>query len=262
MTGRDFPARVIERLGEPYISGHQHDVDHMGLGIFIARTLLGRTGGEIAFANHPEGGAEVTVRWQRDALEFDMPPDAGSTSIEDLMALSPDGFQPNERMLLVVDDDEPFRKRLARAMEMRGFAVVTAESVAEGIAVAQQNPPGYAVLDLRLNDGSGLDIVTAIRPPSQRCADRDAHRLRQYRNGGRSGKGGRGRLPRKAGGCRYDRSRAPCPRGRPAAAARASDVGGSGSPGSIFKGCSSNATAMSPRPHVASTCTGARCNAS
>ena len=65
--------------------------------------------------------------------------------------------------LLVVDDDGPFLRRLARALEARGFAVDTAESVAEGIAKAKTNPPKYAVVDLRLGDGSGLDVIAAIR---------------------------------------------------------------------------------------------------
>jgi len=65
--------------------------------------------------------------------------------------------------LLLVDDDGPFLRRLARAMETRGFAVDTAESVAEGIAKAKTTPPKYAVVDLRLGDGSGLDVIAAIR---------------------------------------------------------------------------------------------------
>ncbi|QFU10131.1 Photosynthetic apparatus regulatory protein RegA [Rhodobacteraceae bacterium THAF1] len=65
--------------------------------------------------------------------------------------------------LLLVDDDEPFLKRLARAMEKRGFAVETAESVADGRAQAMRKTPAYAVIDLRLADGNGLDIVETIR---------------------------------------------------------------------------------------------------
>ncbi len=70
---------------------------------------------------------------------------------------------PAERTLLIVEDDAPFRNRLARAMESRGFRVETAGSVAEGIAAAGSRPPAYAVLDLRLGDGSGLEVVTALR---------------------------------------------------------------------------------------------------
>ena len=65
--------------------------------------------------------------------------------------------------LLIVDDDEPFLRRLARAMEKRGFAVETAESVADGKAIATARPPAYAVIDLRLEDGNGLDIVETLR---------------------------------------------------------------------------------------------------
>lgn len=70
------------------------------------------------------------------------------------------GADPN---LLIVDDDVPFLRRLARAMESRGFTVETAASVAEGIAKAKAVPPKFAVVDLRLGDGNGLDVIEAIR---------------------------------------------------------------------------------------------------
>lgn len=69
----------------------------------------------------------------------------------------------SDRSLLLVDDDVPFLTRLARAMEKRGFKPETAESVAAGKAIAQARPPAYAVVDLRLEDGNGLDIVEALR---------------------------------------------------------------------------------------------------
>lgn len=68
-----------------------------------------------------------------------------------------------ERRLLIVDDDAPLCQRLARAMEKRGFVVQTADSVAGGIAAAAAWPPAFAVVDLRLNDGNGLEIVAALR---------------------------------------------------------------------------------------------------
>ena len=69
----------------------------------------------------------------------------------------------SDRTLMIVDDDEPFLRRLARAMEKRGFAVEPAQSVAEGRAIASARPPAYAVVDLRLEDGNGLDVVEALR---------------------------------------------------------------------------------------------------
>ena len=57
------------------------------------------------------------------------------------------------RTLLILDDDRPFRERLARAMQSRGFVVTIAETVREGIAIARENPPAYAVIDLKLEDG-------------------------------------------------------------------------------------------------------------
>ncbi|CAD7049603.1 DNA-binding response regulator [Pseudorhizobium endolithicum] len=78
-------------------------------------------------------------------------------------ATEPDEAIGADRTLLIVDDDGPFLRRLARAMEGRGFAVEVAESVAEGIAKSRLRPPKYAVVDLRLGDGNGLDVIEAIR---------------------------------------------------------------------------------------------------
>jgi two-component system response regulator RegA len=68
-----------------------------------------------------------------------------------------------EKTLLIVDDDKPFLQRLARAMEGRGFAVTAACSVSEGMAEVKIAPPAYAVVDMRLADGNGLDVIEAIR---------------------------------------------------------------------------------------------------
>ncbi len=68
-----------------------------------------------------------------------------------------------DRTLLIVDDDEPLRRRLQRAMEQRGYEVTTADTVAAGVAAASASPPAFAVVDLRLGDGSGLDVVAALR---------------------------------------------------------------------------------------------------
>ena len=68
-----------------------------------------------------------------------------------------------DRSLLIVDDDEPFLRRLARAMEKRGFEPELAQSVAAGQAIATARPPAYAVVDLRLEDGNGLDVVETLR---------------------------------------------------------------------------------------------------
>jgi len=68
-----------------------------------------------------------------------------------------------DNSLLLVDDDEPFLRRLARAMEKRGFAPEAVETVAAGKAIATARPPAYAVIDLRLEDGNGLDVVEVLR---------------------------------------------------------------------------------------------------
>ncbi len=74
-----------------------------------------------------------------------------------------------DKSLLLLDDDEPFLKRLAKAMERRGFEVETAQSVAAGQAIATARPPAYAVCDLRLEDGNGLDVVEVLREKRPDC---------------------------------------------------------------------------------------------
>ncbi len=68
-----------------------------------------------------------------------------------------------DKSILLLDDDEPFLRRLAKAMEKRGFEVETAGSVTAGRAIATARPPAYAVVDLRLEDGNGLDVVEVLR---------------------------------------------------------------------------------------------------
>ena len=67
------------------------------------------------------------------------------------------------KSLLIVDDDNPFRERLARAMEKKGFEVIQAEGVQKGIDSVKAKKPGFAVVDLRLGDGNGLDVVKEIQ---------------------------------------------------------------------------------------------------
>ena len=68
-----------------------------------------------------------------------------------------------DRSLLILDDDALFLRSLARAMEKRGFEVRSAGSAAEGRRAAEERPPAYAVVDLRLEDGNGLEVVERIR---------------------------------------------------------------------------------------------------
>jgi len=66
--GPGFPLTLLTRLGEPYVSGRGNRDGHMGLGVFIAITLLGRTGAAVEFSNRREGGARVVIRWPDGVL--------------------------------------------------------------------------------------------------------------------------------------------------------------------------------------------------
>jgi len=78
----------------------------------------------------------------------------------ELKALKISDFE--DKSLLILDDDDPFRSRLARAMEKKGFQVKEAKSVEEGLRIAESTPTNFALVDLRLEDGSGLEVVKAL----------------------------------------------------------------------------------------------------
>ena len=73
-----------------------------------------------------------------------------------------------DKSLLLVDDDNPFRERLARAMEKKGFEVIQAEGVKKGIDAVKSKKPAFAVVDLRLNDGNGLEVVKEIQKSNEK----------------------------------------------------------------------------------------------
>jgi two-component system response regulator RegA len=76
---------------------------------------------------------------------------------------------PEDHTLLILDDDKPFRERLGRAMESRGFDVTICETVREGISVAREKPPAFAVVDLKLDDGNGLDVIETLHEKRPSC---------------------------------------------------------------------------------------------
>jgi two-component system sensor histidine kinase RegB len=79
--GPGYPAHLLGRLGEPYLSTRAGAENHMGLGIFIAQSLLERSGADLAFDNLVEGGAHVVISWKRANLEAQARPDAAVTQV-------------------------------------------------------------------------------------------------------------------------------------------------------------------------------------
>ena len=73
-----------------------------------------------------------------------------------------------DKSLLIVDDDNPFRERLARAMEKKGFQVSQAESVKKGIDTVTKQKFAFAVVDLRLGDGNGLEVIKELQKSNQK----------------------------------------------------------------------------------------------
>ncbi|ADP69535.1 response regulator receiver protein [Rhodomicrobium vannielii ATCC 17100] len=74
-----------------------------------------------------------------------------------------------DNSLLIVDDDKPFLSRLAKAMEARGYAVRTAETLEAGKQAIREAAPAYAVVDMRLDDGNGLEVIKLLRETRPDC---------------------------------------------------------------------------------------------
>ncbi len=102
------------------------------------------------------------------------PSNAAFAAPEDIVTTEDLSFRqdelPEDRTLICVDDDRAFLQRLVRAMESRGFHVRFGHSVAEGVELIRSSPPAFAVVDMRLEDGNGLDIIAElgrIRPDAR-----------------------------------------------------------------------------------------------
>ena len=105
-----------------------------------------------------------------------------TTLFSDVPKASQQASEPNvvdSRSLLIVDDNTTFLQRMARAMEARGFDVIPAESAAEGLSHVEQRAPAFAVVDMRMHDGNGLDVISALK---QRRPDSRAIILTGYGN--------------------------------------------------------------------------------
>src|SRR6516162_7417880 len=103
--------------------------------------------------------------------------------------------------MLIVEDDRRLMQCLARAMDARGFKVMIAGSVCDGLAQIQLSAPEYAVVDLRFDDGCGLDVVSGAQTTSARGTRHHSDWLRQYRDGRKGSKARRRRLSHETCGC-------------------------------------------------------------
>ena len=171
------------------------------------------------------------------------------------------GTVPGERSLLIVEDDKSFLQRLARAMETRGFVVTTAKLVADGLLQVEKAAPAFAVVDMRLGDGNGLDVISAMkrrRPEARAIILTGYGNIATAVNAVKLGAVDYLAKPVDADDVvaallgsitkRSSRRRIPC---RPTASA--------GNISSAFTNC---AGAMFRRRHAGSTCTGAHCSVS
>ena len=75
----------------------------------------------------------------------------------------------SDKSLLILDDDDPLRGRLARAMEKKGFLVKEAKTVSDGLKIAKDSPSNFAIIDLRLEDGNGLDVIKELSKNKKDC---------------------------------------------------------------------------------------------
>ena len=163
--------------------------------------------------------------------------------------------------LLVVDDDRVFCDRLGRALASRGFTARTAMSVAEAMEVIKTAPPAFAVIDLRLGDGSGLEVIRALKDEARRCAWRDPDRLWRDRQRGDGGQDRRIRLPRQTDKRRRRGRRSDGRTARHSGNQKSRSCRRPGSGGSTSSAFSRPRSATYPRRRGNSTCTDGPFNA-
>ena len=198
--GTGIPADVLAHIGEPFFTTKPAGKG-MGLGVFLARTVIERLGGQLAIRSTPGEGTSATV--------------SHSCRGRPMMATATAGGA-----LLLVDDDEVFRERLARALRDRGYDVATAGDHAQrpagGAARVSSTSPSSICACRRARGSSLIEPLRALAP---RGADPRADRVRQHRVGHRCAAARRRRLPVEARRRRRDHGRAGDPGPRPAAAA-------------------------------------------
>ena len=182
------------------------------------------------------------------------------------MSLQPTapGARPDgDRSLLIVDDDKPFLTRLARAMESarlqgRGGGIGRRRPAAP----SRPAPPAFAVIDMRLADGNGLDVISELKAQAARRARHHPDRLRQHRHRRDGGEARRLRLSRQARRRRRDLRRPDGDRGTTRPSCPKTRCRPTACAGSTSSASTSSAAATSRRRRAASTCTAARCSAS
>ena len=164
--------------------------------------------------------------------------------------------------LLLVDDDEVLRERLAQAIRARGYEVKTAGNAAEALREVAIESPEMAVLDLKMPGMSGLELLRELRQLDPRHPRAHADRLRQHRHRGPGGSRGGGGLPAQAGRRRRDPGRAHGQGHHGAQVGRARRPRWRAPSGSTSSACSPTAGTTSPRRRAGSGSTGGRCSAS
>ena len=102
---------------------------------------------------------ESFCEWVENTLRAPISTSMRKTNIQ-TPQLNLNDFQ--DKSLLILDDDDPLRGRLSRAMEKKGFVVKEAKTVSEGLEIVKKSPPNFAVVDLRLEDGNGLDVIKEL----------------------------------------------------------------------------------------------------
>ncbi len=145
--GCGIPSEDSKRVFEPFVSLRKGGT---GLGLFLSLNFVRRWGGDIAIESEP--GTGIDLRGQ--SPERERRPRCG------------DRLVSARASLLLVDDDAAFRSVMARELSRLGFEVATAESGAEALRHVGEEEPGVVLLDLRLPDQDGLQVLDAIRRTS------------------------------------------------------------------------------------------------
>lgn len=145
-TGPGIPEERLSHIFEPFDRAGRQDDQGLGLGLLLSRRIAERMGGSLTAENRPEGGARFTLSFAAKSATPTSPPDAPPTEMRRLT-------------ILIVEDTQLVRRLMVRLLENDGHQLIEAESLAQGVEMAQRHRLDLVLLDLQLPDGNGLSLL-------------------------------------------------------------------------------------------------------
>ena len=227
--GTGIPPEEVDAIFHPFRGSFGRGT---GLGLAIVHRIVTDYNGRIDVQSAVGRGTTIVVTFP--APRGRRPAGAATEETDPAMAAVP----PQKPRILVVDDERSLREMLSIVLGREGYEVATAENVGAALDQIRRGPvPDILISDLRMPDGSGVDVLRALKERSPGSVGPAAHRVRLGRHRRRGDAAGRRRLPDQA--LRRRRPEAagrPLPRDQAAEREPGGAVGGPQDPGFVLAG--------------------------